>query len=335
MASLPSLDLTLGAIVVSTFFSFLTMGVILTTSWQYYTNFPKDRIIFKLLVGVVFTLSLVDTVADGYWCYLWTVTNYAQPQIMAILPISLIVEIFCVGTTSLVVQTFFAWRVWKISQERNWMLSGFIVAMSVLQWGIVLWVVVYWSQHRSLAAVGGVLPIGYIWLVSSVVADLTITIAMVYYLGIRLRGQAARSKTSFNQIISRTVQANVLSLLSQVVTFALFKADIGLYFFLNDFTVVKIYAFSLIVSLNTRKSPTAIFDTTESSQTSRPGGISLSNLSSNARGGTRPPPTVSISVRQNVDVDGDSWEANQSYATHKVDPEVGLSAKNAKSNGGY
>lgn len=107
MASMPSLDLTLGAIVVSTFFSFITMGVILTITWQYYANFPQDRLVFKLLVFLVFMLSLIDTVADGYWCYDWTVLNYAQPQIMAILPVSLIVEIFCVGTTSLIVQHFF------------------------------------------------------------------------------------------------------------------------------------------------------------------------------------------------------------------------------------
>ncbi|KAG6915830.1 hypothetical protein DXG01_009663 [Tephrocybe rancida] len=274
------------------------MGIILTTTWQYFLNFPKDRFIFKFLVAAVFLLSLVDTVADGYWCYEWSVTFYARPTIFGVLPIALIIEIFCVGSTSLIVQCFFAWRLWKISQKRNPYLPGFICTMSLLQWSVVLWVVVYWSKHRSLADVGGVLPIGYSWLISSVVADLSISAGMAYYLGIKLRGQAMRTKGTFKDIISRTIQANVLSLISQVVTFALFKAHVGLYFFLNDFTVVKVYAFSLIVSLTTRKGASAGYNTSETSATSRPAGISLSHLSSaNFRGGARPAPNVSINVR--------------------------------------
>ncbi|KAG6810225.1 hypothetical protein H0H92_012834 [Tricholoma furcatifolium] len=338
-----TLALTLGAIVVSTFFSFLTMGVVLTATWQYFLYFPKDRWIFKLLVATVFAFSLTDTIADGYWCYQWAVTYYGQPTIFAILPVSLIIEIFCVGSTSLVVQVFFAWRVWKISHQRNYLLPAFICSVSFLQWGVVLWVVVYWSEHRLLEDVGGVLPIGYAWLVSSVVADLTITASMAYYLGIRLKGQAMRSKASFNQIISRTIQSNILSLCSQIITFALFKANVGLYFFLNDFTVVKVYAFSLIIScrfpipwvppllltarkVNTRKGSSALFNSTEGSD-SKPTGISLSNLSNPFRGGARATaPGVSINVHSNVEVEaeGDSWEQSQSYLHNKVDPEAVL-----------
>lgn len=204
--------------------------------------------------------------------------------------------------------------------------------MSLLQWCVVIWVVTYWSSHRFLVEVGGVLPIGYSWLVSSVVADLSITIGMVYYLGIRLRGEAMHSKTSFNKIIARTIQANILSLLSQVVTFALFKADIGLYFFLNDFTVVKVYAFSLIISLNTRK--TAGGSTGDSTQGSKPG-FSLSNLSSGARKSSRTlsTPAVSITVKKNVMMDEDkSVSEIHGYRTHKSDIEIGLHTQHEQEN---
>ncbi|KAG6827896.1 hypothetical protein H0H92_010031 [Tricholoma furcatifolium] len=283
-----TLALTLGAIVVSTFFSFLTMGVVLTATWQYFLYFPKDRWIFKLLVATVFAFSLTDTIADGYWCYQWAVTYYGQPTIFAILPVSLIIEIFCVGSTSLVVQVFFAWRVWKISHQRNYLLPAFICSVSFLQWGVVLWVVVYWSEHRLLEDVGGVLPIGYAWLVSSVVADLTITASMAYYLGIRLKGQAMRSKA---------------------------------------FPIPWVPPLLLTArKVNTRKGSSALFNSTEGSD-SKPTGISLSNLSNPFRGGARATaPGVSINVHSNVEVEaeGDSWEQSQSYLHNKVDPEAVL-----------
>ncbi|KAG6910355.1 hypothetical protein DXG01_011424 [Tephrocybe rancida] len=216
------------------------MGIILTITWQYYLNFPNDRFIFKLIVASVFTLSLVDTIVDGYWCYEWSVTSYMQPAIFGVLPI---------------------------------------------------------------------------------LADLGITAGMGYYLRIRLRGQA---KGTFNDIISRTIQSNILSLFIQVLSFVLFKANIGLWFFLDDFTAVKVYAFSLIVSMNTRGTST-IYNTPETSETSRPAGISLSQLSSaNFRGRAQPASNVSINVRQEVEVEADSWEHSQSFTHHKVDPELAL-----------
>ncbi|KAG6915828.1 hypothetical protein DXG01_009661 [Tephrocybe rancida] len=202
------------------------------------------------------------------------------------------------SSTSLIVQCFFAWRVWKISQKRNPYLPGFICTMSLLQWSVLVWVGVEWSTHRSFADLGRVLPIAYSWLISSAVADLSITASMVYYLGIRLRGQAMRTKGAFKVIISRTIQANVLSLASQIGIFALFMSNVGLYFFLNDFTVVKVYAFSLIVSLITRKGAYATHNTSETSATPRPTGISLTHLSSaDFRGGARSAPNISINVR--------------------------------------
>ncbi|KAG6906363.1 hypothetical protein DXG01_014317 [Tephrocybe rancida] len=195
-----------------------------------------------------------------------------------------------------------------------WGAYAFFPFVNMADWwvvAVVLWAVGYWSKHRLFADVGGI-----------IVADLCITAGMVYYLGIRLRGQAMRTKGTFHDIITRTIQANTLSLFSQVASFALFNADVGLYFLLTDFTVVKVYAFSLIVSLNTRKGAS---DISSASGTSGPAGISLSHLSSAIfRGGARPAPNISIDVHQDVEVEADSWEHSGSSTHHKVDPELAL-----------
>lgn len=40
---------------------------------MYYISFPKDRLAFKILVGGVWLLSLVDTVMSMIWNYRWVV----------------------------------------------------------------------------------------------------------------------------------------------------------------------------------------------------------------------------------------------------------------------
>ncbi|KAJ6580609.1 hypothetical protein B0H19DRAFT_1250920 [Mycena capillaripes] len=49
------------------------------------------------------------------------------------------------------------------------------------------------------------------------------------------------------------------------MTFILYKANLGLYFFLVDFTIVKVYTFSLLCSLNARTRQSSAFDTETSS----------------------------------------------------------------------
>ncbi|KAE9407143.1 hypothetical protein BT96DRAFT_147906 [Gymnopus androsaceus JB14] len=285
------LDLTVGALVISALFSFLTFGIVLCAAWRYYSVYTNDRLVFKLIVTVVLLLCIANTASDGYWCYNWTVTNYAIPAALYLMPVPLLVDTFCVGTCALVVQTFFAWRIWKISQECNWLLPVWVTTLSFTQYGVILWVISYWARHKLLADIGGVLPIGYIWLSTSLVADLSITCGIVYYLGIKQRNSIAPgARMTFMQIITRTIQANVFSLVSQVLTFALFQVpNIGLYFFLIDFTVCKTYAFSAIVSLNTRKSAKALFNASDlqspgpTSVNISMGTLSVSGRNTNAR----------------------------------------------------
>ncbi|EJD51415.1 hypothetical protein AURDEDRAFT_159817 [Auricularia subglabra TFB-10046 SS5] len=82
---------------------------------------------------------------------------------------------------------------------------------------------------------------------------------------------------TFNAIIVRTIQANVFSLISQTLTFVLFKVEAGMFFFLNDVIIAKIYALSLLTSLNARQSPTAFLNLKQSvtSTAGMSNGISL------------------------------------------------------------
>ncbi|KAF8920119.1 hypothetical protein CPB85DRAFT_1428942 [Mucidula mucida] len=247
------LDLALGGVVVSTFFSFLSMGVICACAFQYFANFPNDKWVFKALVSACMIMSTIDTISTGLWCYNWSVTNYGNPAAMAITHWGFAAE----AALLLFVQCFYAWRIWMVSMKKHWWLSAIIVTLSTMAWCVVVWMTYIISTHKMVADLHLVLPVVYIWLGGSVAADVMITCCMAYYLDLRFRNNMNQrhmpSGGRFKRIIVRTVECNAISLVAQTVTVALFnRPNVGFYFVLTDMTLAKIYTFSLLVSLNGR-----------------------------------------------------------------------------------
>lgn len=172
-------------------------------------------------------------------------------------------NIICDATATLINQCFYAWRVWIIS-DGSYVLCGLIIAAAITQQSarrafflsrpltvpvVAVWALSVWGSHHALISeIGLVLPGAYGWLIASILGDTMISAVIFYYLRVKPHDTPKQSRTMFNRIISRTVQANVFSLVSQTTTFALYKLDVGMYFFLNDVVICKVYAFSLLTS---------------------------------------------------------------------------------------
>ncbi|KAJ7859174.1 hypothetical protein B0H14DRAFT_2747359, partial [Mycena olivaceomarginata] len=254
------INISLGAVVVSNYLSFLTMGVVGCYTWIYFRTFPDDRWIFKLLVSTCFIICLVDTAGSGIWVYDWAVTGYANPGVMAVIHWALPAEAMFIGTTGTLVQCFYAWRIWLVSTRKNWILPVIIVCLSLAGWCAVCYVISVVAVHKLVSELSLVSPTIYIWLGGSAGADVLITISMIYYLDLRFRMKEASrvgpgTNSRFREIIYRTVECNVLSTLAQATTIGLFQShSLGLYFAMPDMVLAKIYTFSLIISLLGRRS---------------------------------------------------------------------------------
>ncbi|KAJ6450389.1 hypothetical protein C8R45DRAFT_1127961 [Mycena sanguinolenta] len=274
-----AINISLGGVVVSNYLSFLTMGVVCCYTWMYFTTFPNDRWVFKVLVGACFLMCAADTAGTGIWVYDWAVAGYANPAVLGLVHWAFPVEamLLCVyqepshlpiahltyfpsGTCSTLVQCFYAWRIWLVSSRKNWILPALVVSLSLLGWCIVCWMASILVTHKLVADLSLVSPTVYIWLGGSVGADVLITASMIYYLDLRFRTKETskggiKPDNRFREIIRRTVECNVLSLLGQTVSVGLFNApSVGFYFVLTDMTLAKVYTFSLVVSLLGRRS---------------------------------------------------------------------------------
>ncbi|KAE9397297.1 hypothetical protein BT96DRAFT_995895 [Gymnopus androsaceus JB14] len=258
------INLSVGAVVVSNNLSYLTMGIVLSAAWTYFSKFPADRWWFKALVALCVSMCLCDTIATGIYAYDWAVTNYANPAILVFIHWTVPPKGFLLAMCGLTVQLFYAWRLWIMTMKNNWILPAVVGCLSLLGWCIACWMVHIMTTHKLTSDLALLLPVVYIWLGGSVAADVVITSSMIYYLGLRFRispefplGGSPNwvFHRSLCKLIIRTVECNLLSLFAQAITVGLFNcSSLGLYFETADMTLAKVYTFSLLVSLNCRHS---------------------------------------------------------------------------------
>ncbi|KAE9407780.1 hypothetical protein BT96DRAFT_1014004 [Gymnopus androsaceus JB14] len=257
------INLALGGVVVSNYLSYLTMGIVLSATWTYFSEFPDDKWWFKTLVVLCVSICIVDTVGTGIWTYDWAVTNYGNPAALAFMHWAIPAEGFFLSTCAFIVQLFYAWRLWIVSMKNNWILPLVVGCLSTLGWCIGCWQLHILTTHDRISDFTLLQPVIYIWLGGSVGADVLITSSMIYYLDLRFRispefpsGVSANRflHRRLRKLIVRTVECNLLSLFAQVIAVGLFnRSSVGFYFCITNMTIAKVYTFSLLVSLNSRR----------------------------------------------------------------------------------
>ncbi|KAH7096894.1 hypothetical protein BKA62DRAFT_774775 [Auriculariales sp. MPI-PUGE-AT-0066] len=331
----PSIHLTMGAVVVASWSSVFTFAIVCAAVYVYYISFPKDRLGFKIMVAGIWVLCALDTIMCMIWSYDWTVRLWGTIPGSGYLPHEFYVNIVCCGLSTLVVQFFYAWRIWTISQKQ-WYIPALIIVCAITQLCFVIWVEAKWGANILFAKLGIVLPTGYGWAASGIIGDFIITGSLFYYLRVRNKDSAASETTKLYHV-QRNHLARVpgqhLQLDLPDHDLCPFKIDAGMYFFLNDVILTKIYAFSLLTSLNARRSSNALFNTTGLTSHQSQNGVSLSNLSNGRRGGTalgtyggskNHAPVVRITETVDVATDGEWDRQTGEYNDKKSQVGTGL-----------
>ncbi|KAH7090890.1 hypothetical protein BKA62DRAFT_776483 [Auriculariales sp. MPI-PUGE-AT-0066] len=164
-------------------------------------------------------LSAADTLANCVWSYNWTVTLWGSVPGAGLVPRAFYVNMLSLMISASLVQTFL--RVEALADV--WgkpYTSCIIVCATIPQLVIGIFCVSRWKHYNSFMT-------------------------------------QLEAALSIRGVISRTIQANVVSLISQIVSFVLFKRDVGMFFLLHDVVVTKVYIFSLLITLNARRSSAA------------------------------------------------------------------------------
>lgn len=108
---------------------------ILFAGFDYFLRFQSDRIAFKLLVGFLLVSTFAHAALISSQAYKLLITNYANPAFIMVLPVQITTEMGILGVNCFVVQAFFLWRLYVLSERKAWAWTGFAALLSLVSWG--------------------------------------------------------------------------------------------------------------------------------------------------------------------------------------------------------
>ncbi|KAJ7876205.1 hypothetical protein B0H13DRAFT_2347769 [Mycena leptocephala] len=253
--TLPALNGTLGSIEIGLVLGTFLFGLLTLQAFNYFRTYTNDTSLLKTLVGLVWGLELAHSICAWHSVYEITVTFYGQREYILDPPHSIVLLALFSGLLTMVVQTFFAFRVRTLSG--GWLITVICCLLNVLAliFSIIL-VVVFWR--------GNGFPVlrekRNLWIVATAsclvpATNILIAISMCYYLRKIQHAQTVLTKTRTIVVTlimwtaETTIMTSVMSIL-QVIFFVVREDLVWVTFFLLH---AKLLSNCMLASLNGRQ----------------------------------------------------------------------------------
>jgi len=250
----PNLDNTLGALFIGLIISAILNGVTLSQAWFYFSSQNRDRqdpFWLKSLVVIIVALDFLHQFFTSYWIYDDCVTKFGNFPALNVLPWSYYGMAYPTGAVGIITQSFYVWRVWKLSG--SFIISGAIWSIALAQFGAFLYYVAQVFDVPSAADLSSKLG-PYAILVNALGAacDICIAVAMVFYLR-RSRTSIKRTNHMLRSITLFTVTTGIISSVCAILVLSMAGAFPGTNIEIPPyFMLTRIYANSFLATLNVR-----------------------------------------------------------------------------------
>jgi len=232
-------------------FNWGLLGVLTTQVYIYHINFQKDKHVLKIIVYVVYALDWAQTCSATYDAFQWFVYGWGDiPVLYELFSSFLNVPIFS-SIIGAIVQIFFGWRIWTISQSKVTFAVVVLFALLQLGGGGAVGYYIYTDASEVARSAGLVRSVG-IRLAGSAAVDTIIAVSMTYFL-VRSRGQAlGRLNSVLTRLIQLTIETGTITALAAIVDLVFFlKAHNGLHQ-VSGVILCKLYSNTLLVLFNNR-----------------------------------------------------------------------------------
>ncbi|KAF8435836.1 hypothetical protein L210DRAFT_3550764 [Boletus edulis BED1] len=256
MTSVVQVDTTFGALLLGGFSAAALSGVVVVQTLLYIKLFPQDSARIKSIVGAVWTLDTTHSllVYTSIWIYL--ITNYGDVTKIDTIPIPLALTVINTAILTFIVHCFFSHRIHKLSR-RQWRITALILVLAFFRLCCATVTTVEMIHKKTFTAFKAefrwVFTLG---LAMSCLVDILVTGFLTHSL--QTLQNDKRASTSLDRVIGAVVlytfETNLLTSAATIVSMIcwLTMPDnlvfMGLHFFIS-----KLYANSLLATLNTRK----------------------------------------------------------------------------------
>ncbi|KAJ7496717.1 hypothetical protein FB451DRAFT_201298 [Mycena latifolia] len=247
-------DTTLGAIEIGVLISYALFGFTTLQTYIYFSRFPDDRRLLKYMVSFVWFCELAHVICVGAALYTMTITFFGQVERLVRTPDSLSTGIIFSGFVGPCVQSFFAFRIHRLSNN-SWYIPCFCWVLSFLR--IVGATVVSVAGIKMVTLAGFDTQWG--WLMTTVWAvgaanDLIIAGMLTYLISRqRYEGLPDRTLKVVDKLIAWTIETGAVTSIAGVITLISFVANKDNYSWLAWYVVTtRLYSNALLASLNSR-----------------------------------------------------------------------------------
>ncbi|CAL1712761.1 unnamed protein product [Somion occarium] len=226
-------------------------GVTLLQTYEYYKRYPKDSFLIKFMVAGLTILDTLHLVLCSRTIYWYLISNFNNPDNLDKTTWSMALQTDCNGIIGVIVEGFFARRVYIMS--KNWYITTIIVVLAVLHFALG---VVFTAQSFILGQFSKFSSLTWITctgLGAAALSDIVIALSMCYYLQKKRTG-VDRTDDLVTTLMLYSINTGLLTSIiatTAVIAFAIMPTNfVWLCFF---WILGKCYVNSILASLNSRE----------------------------------------------------------------------------------
>ncbi|KAJ8080699.1 hypothetical protein PM082_017533 [Marasmius tenuissimus] len=247
-----SIHSTYGSAFIGLVVSAVLYGITILQTYLYYRNYPRDPRYLKILVLLVWlwdTLHLALCTTAVYW---YLISNFNNVPALKQLTWSMELQTDCNGIVGLLVQCFFAKRVWSMSQ--NIFLVSIIVFLATIHFALGIVFTVYSFRFSTVDGFAKLIWVTSAGIGSAAAADVLIAASLCYYLS-KSRTGFKRTDSLIHTLIIYSLTTGLMTSLIDVVIIISFATMPQNYVWLAFFWIVgRCYVNSFLAALNSRES---------------------------------------------------------------------------------
>jgi len=244
---------TFGALLIGGMVAVTLTGVVTLQTHIYFKMYPADLPRIKILVLAIWALDLLHSgfVCASIWSYL--ITHFGNFENINHIPWTLPMTILCTAVLTFLVHCFFAHRIFMFS-KRNWWNTAPILVLAICRLSFAS---VTTSEMLRLGTFSAfkhqfrwVFTMG---LAFSSAVDLLITVSLCYYLR-SSRSTSITMNDVIDKLILYTFENGSITAAATIISMICWLASPNNLIFMGiHFVIGKLYANSLLATLNTRE----------------------------------------------------------------------------------
>ncbi|KAJ7092119.1 hypothetical protein C8R43DRAFT_1049942 [Mycena crocata] len=246
-----SLDNTMGSMLLGVIVSAVLYGISLLQCLFYFTRYHRDPTYLKTLVASTVFLDTMHLAFVIHTVYHYLISNYYQHDALKVMIWSVSLEALPTGVTAALVQSFYAYRVWRMSHH-NYFLTGLILVLVLATSACgTAWVVLA-LEAQTYERLLTISPLTISINALSTAADVIITSTLCFMLH-QTRPASLETESMINRLILFTINTGLLTSLCAIASLiSLIVSPKTLIYASFYFCIGRLYSNALLASLNAR-----------------------------------------------------------------------------------